>query len=187
MKIGITGSLASGKTTVCKLLSNNRYPLFSADKTVKHLYQNRKFKKKISKKFRIKNDNRLKNYLKKLIFKNKTILNKLEKIIHPLVRKEMRKFTSKHKNKKILFYEIPLLIESKLMKFFDIIIFVKCSKLIRMKRFLSKQKSKKLFRLLDNKQLNETQKSKFCDYVVVNEKNLNSLKKNLSSIMNEYE
>ena len=99
----------------------------------------------------------------------------------------MRKFTSKHKNKKILFYEIPLLIESKLMKFFDIIIFVKCSKLIRMKRFLSKQKSKKLFRLLDNKQLNETQKSKFCDYVVVNEKNLNSLKKNLSSIMNEYE
>ena len=40
----------------------------------------------------------------------------------------MKKFTFKNKNKKILFYEIPLLIESKLMKFFDLIIFIKSKK-----------------------------------------------------------
>ncbi len=187
MKIGITGSLASGKTTVCKLLSNNRYPLFSADKTVKHLYQNRKFKKKISKKFRIKNDNRLKNSLKKLIFKNKTILNKLEKIIHPLVRKEMRKFTSKHKNKKILFYEIPLLIESKLMKFFDVLIFIKSKKELRLKRFKLKRGDKKMFNLLNKKQMSDKNKIKFCDHVIVNEKNIKILKKNLLSIIGQYE
>ena len=38
IKIAITGSLASGKTTVAKLMSGNRYPIFSADKTVKNLY-----------------------------------------------------------------------------------------------------------------------------------------------------
>ena len=40
----------------------------------------------------------------------------------------MKKFTFKNKNKKILFYEIPLLIESKLMKYFNIIIFIKAKK-----------------------------------------------------------
>ena len=54
-------------------------------------------------------------------------------IIHPLVRKEMKKFTKKNKNQKTLFYEIPLLIESKLMKYFDIIIFIKTKKKIRLK------------------------------------------------------
>ena len=72
----------------------------------------------ISKKFKIKNNNQIKKTLKKLILENKKNIKKLEKIIHPLVRKKMRKFTLKNKNKKLLFYEIPLLIESKLMKLF---------------------------------------------------------------------
>ena len=44
IKIGITGSLASGKTTASKILSFRRGPLFSADKVVKELYQNKSFK-----------------------------------------------------------------------------------------------------------------------------------------------
>ena len=44
IKIGITGSLASGKSTASKILSYKRGPLFSADKAVKELYKNRKFK-----------------------------------------------------------------------------------------------------------------------------------------------
>ena len=44
-KIGITGSLASGKTTASKILSSKKGPLFSADKVVKKLYQNKNFKK----------------------------------------------------------------------------------------------------------------------------------------------
>ena len=54
-KIGITGSLASGKSTASNFLSTNRGPLFSADKVVKKLYSSNLFKKKISKKFNIKN------------------------------------------------------------------------------------------------------------------------------------
>ena len=44
IKIGITGSLASGKTTASKILSLKKGPLFSADKAVKELYQNKKFR-----------------------------------------------------------------------------------------------------------------------------------------------
>ena len=99
----------------------------------------------------------------------------------------MKEFTSKNKNKKILFYEIPLLIESKLMKFFNIIIFIKSKKALRLKRFRSKNGEKKLFTLLNKKQMNEKKKIRFCDYVVVNEKNLKILKKNLLSIIYKYE
>ena len=183
IKVGITGSLASGKTTASKILSYKRGPLFSADKAVLEIYQNRRFKSLLSKKFKIKNNNQTKKSIKTLILKNKVNLKKLEKIIHPLVRKKMRKFTYENKNKKILFYEIPLLIESKLMKFFDIIIFIRSKKTLRLRRFISKKGNKKLFNLLDSKQIKETKKVKFCDYVVVNEKNLEILKKKLSSII----
>ena len=188
IKIGITGSLASGKTTASKFLSYRRGPLFSADNVVKTLYRNRKFKTLISKKFKIKNNNKIKKSLKNVILNNKkkNNLKMLEKIIHPLVRKKMREFTTKNKNKKILFYEIPLLIESKLMKFFNVVIFIKSSKKLRMKRFKSKRGNIRLFNLLNSKQISDYKKIKFCDHVVVNEKNLKILKKNLSFIISKY-
>ena len=60
IKIGITGSLASGKTTASKILSLKKGPLFSADKAVKELYQNKNFKLLIRKKFKIKNNYQIK-------------------------------------------------------------------------------------------------------------------------------
>ena len=187
IKIGITGSLASGKTTASKILSSRRGPLFSADKAVKELYKNKHFKSFVSRKFKIKTNNQLKKSLKMLILKNKNNIKKLEKIIHPLVRRKMKEFTSKNKNKKLLFYEIPLLIESKLMKYFNVIVFIKAKKQLRSRRFQSKNGDKKLFNLLNNKQMNDTRKIKFCNHVVVNEKNLDILKKNLLAILSKYE
>ena len=187
IKIGITGSLASGKSTASKLLAGKRGPLFSADNAVKELYKNFSFKSLISKKFNIKNNSQIKNNLKKIIFNNNAELKKLEKIIHPLVRKKMKKFTFKNKRKKFLFYEIPLLVESKLMRYFDKIIFIKSRKQLRLKRFKLKNGDKKLFNLLNNKQMRDNKKIRFCDYVVVNEKNLKILKKNLSIIISKYE
>ncbi len=187
IKIGITGSLASGKTTASKLLSGKRGPLFSADNAVKELYKNSSFKSLISRKFKIKNNSQIKKNLKKIIFNNSSELKKLEKIIHPLVREKMKKFTFKNKSKKFLFYEIPLLIESRLMRYFDKIIFIKSKKQLRLKRFKSKKGDKKLFNLLNSKQMKDNKKIKFCDYVVVNEKNLKILKKDLSSIISKYE
>jgi dephospho-CoA kinase len=187
IKIGITGSLASGKTTASRILSYRRGPLFSADKVVKEFYLNKRFRFLIAKQFKIKNKNQIKKSLKKLILENKKNINKLEKIIHPLVRKKMKSFTSNNKSKRLLFYEIPLLIESKLMNYFDVIIFIKARKKFRLKRFFSKTGDKKLFNILNNKQIVDVKKIKFCHHVVVNEKNLSILKKNLFAIISKYE
>ena len=187
IKVGITGSLASGKSTASKILSFRRGPLFSADLVVKELYQNNQFKSQIQKKFKLKNNNQIKISLRKLILEDKNNINKLEKIIHPLVRKKMRRFTQKNRNKKLLFYEIPLLIESKLMQYFDVIFFIKAKKQVRLKRFKLKKGDNKLFNLLNNKQMTDAKKIKFCDHIVVNEKNINMLKQNLSTIIKKYE
>ena len=85
IKIGITGSLASGKTTASRILSAKRGPLFSADDAVKELYQSRNFKILIRKKFGIKKNKQIKTSIKKLILNNKSNLKKLEKIIEDSV------------------------------------------------------------------------------------------------------
>ena len=113
IKIGITGSLASGKTTASRILSYKRGPLFSADSVVKKLYTKKIFKQKLARKLKIKFNFDLKKTIKREILKNKKNLKILEKIIHPIVRKEMLSFLKKNKKKKFVFLEIPLLVESK--------------------------------------------------------------------------
>ncbi|MDC0488619.1 dephospho-CoA kinase [Pelagibacteraceae bacterium] len=186
-KIGITGSIASGKTTASKILSQRKGPLFSADNIVKKLYSKKSFQKLLVKKFDVHKDLGFKSQIKKKILTNTKNFKKLEKLIHPLVRSEMKKFTLSNRNKKLLFFEIPLLIESKLISYFDIIIFIKAKKDIRLKRFKSKGGQKKLFNVLNKKQIPDSKKTKFCDHIVVNEKNLNILKKKLLDIIKLYE
>ena len=186
IKIGLTGSISSGKTTASKIISNNRGPLFSADKVVKRLYMRNSFKKLISKKLSFQLSKNFKKEVKNKILQKKESLKKLEKIIHPLVRREMFIFSKKNKNKKFLFFEIPLLIESKLTKYFDVIIFIKSKNNLRLKRYISQGGSAELFSLLNRHQLKDTKKMKFCDHVVVNNKSLVILKKKLSNIINLY-
>ena len=185
-RIGITGSLASGKSTVSRFL-RAKGPIFSADNIVKKLYSQKNFRKYISKKLKIQKSSNLKGLIKKKIFKDKSFIKKLEKIIHPLVRKEMINFSKKYKNKKFIFFEIPLLVESRLMKNFDIIFFIKAKRSLRLKRFKEKGGDKFFFNILDRKQFSDRKKAKHCDHVVVNEKNLDILKKNLLDILKRYE
>ena len=97
----------------------------------------------------------------------------------------MRKFETKNKNKRYVFFEIPLLVESKLMKKFDVIIFIKANKSLRFKRFLLKGGNKKLFQVLNKKQLSDKKKEKHSDFVIVNEKKKNILKKKLLDILRQ--
>ena len=76
-KIGITGSLASGKTTASKILAERRGPLFSADKEVKRLYNNSNFKNLISKIFKIKKTLNVKKEIIRKILEKKSNIRKL--------------------------------------------------------------------------------------------------------------
>jgi dephospho-CoA kinase len=179
--IGITGSIASGKTTVSYLMAGKKYPLFSADRIVLDLYKKKSFIKILIKKFKLKNNKKIKKQIKLAIRENKKNLSKLEAIIHPLVRKKMKTFLKK-KNK-FLFLEIPLLIESKLKKYFDKVVYVDARNKVRLRRYLKKNGNKKTFTLLDKRQLPPSIKKKKCDYTINNNFSLVFLKKNVKNFM----
>ena len=183
--IGITGSIASGKTTAAYLMSGKKYPLFSADKVVSKLYKKKYFIKAIVKKFKLIQNKKIKGQIQSVLKKNKKNFTKLEEIIHPLVRKEMKTFLKK-KNK-FLFLEIPLLVESKLSKYFDIVVFIDAKKKTRLRRYIKKKGLKKTFSLLDNRQLSPSIKKKLCDYTIDNNYSLRILKKNVKNFMTSYE
>jgi dephospho-CoA kinase len=182
MKIGITGSLASGKSTVTKLLAKEKFPTFNADLEVKNLYKNKSFVRKLTKKFKIKGKKNLKKIILNMIANKEIELKNLEKIIHPFVRKNMVNFANQNKKKKIVLFEIPLLIESKLQNFFDLVILVGASKKIRLKRYINKGGGKKMFMFLNNRQIKNSKKIRYADYVIINNKSLKHLKNQISGI-----
>jgi dephospho-CoA kinase len=129
IRVGIIGGIGSGKSFISKLFG---YPVFNADDEVKHIYKKNKvcfnkFKKKLPKfikTFPIK-----KKELILAINSNKKNLKIISSVVHPLVRKNMKKFIISNKNSKIIILDIPLLIENKLNKKKDIIISVKSKKI----------------------------------------------------------
>jgi len=183
--IGITGSIASGKTTVAKLMAGKRHPLFSADIIVSKLYKKKNFNQILIKKFKLTSKEKIKDQIKSILKHNTDNLHKLESIIHPFVRKEMIKFLKK-KNK-LLFLEVPLLIESKLNKYFDKLIFVGAKRNIRVKRYLKKKGDQRTFSLLDARQLSPALKKGICDYTINNNYSLAILKKNVKNFVKKYE
>ena len=134
IKIGILGAIGSGKSYVAK---NFGYPVFNADNEVNKLYQKDKkvFKKlkKILPKY-IFTFPINKNEISEAILANKLNLKKIIKIIHLEVRKKMNIFLKKNRNKKVVILDIPLLLENKINKKNDILVFVQSKKLDISKR-----------------------------------------------------
>ena len=91
------------------------------------------------------------------------------------------------KKNKFLFLEIPLLVESKLNRYFDKVVFVDVKKKIRLKRYLKKKGSKRTFSLLNSRQLSSVVKKRKCDYTINNNYSLEILKKKVKNFMRSYE
>ena len=169
IRVALLGKIGSGKSFVSKLF---KFPVFNADNEVKKIYKNdrecfRKFKRKLPNfisTFPIK-----KKEVIKAINSNKNNLKKISSIIHPIVRKKMENFLNKNKKSKIVVLDIPLLIENKLNKKRDVLIFVSSSN----KNILKRLKKRPLF----NKEILKTfkknqsllvKKRKLADYIVDN-------------------
>ena len=128
VRIGVIGGIGSGKSYIAKLFG---YPVFDADNEVSKLYKkNKKCYKTLNKELP-KYINSLpikKNLNAKAKNQNKYNLRKIIKIIHPEIRFKMNKFIKKNKKKKFIVLDIPLLIENKLNRKDDILIFVDAKK-----------------------------------------------------------
>ena len=186
IKIGILGGIGSGKSYVAK---NFGYPVFNADLEVSKLYKNDrkifiKLKRNLSKyiySFPIK-----KNEITKAILANKSNLNKIVKIVHLEVRKKMNIFLRKNKNKKIVILDIPLLLENKINKKKDILVFVESKKSDIFKRLKKRDNfNKQLFRKFKNIQLSPSYKKKKSKFIIKNDFSKKTVKRAIRNILEE--
>ena len=139
IRIGILGDIGSGKSFVAKSFG---YPVFNADNEVGKLYKkNRGIFIKLHKslpqhitEFPIK-----KQEVTRTILADKNNLKKIIKIIHPEIRKKMNIFLKKNKKSKIIILDIPLLLENKINKRKDILIFIQSKKSEILKRLKKRE------------------------------------------------
>ena len=188
MRIGILGDIGSGKSYVSK---NFGYPVFNADHEVVKLYKKdkqiyHKLKKKLPKfiySFPID-----KKEISNAILANNSNLKKIIKIVHKKIRNKMFLFLKKNKNKDIVILDIPLLLENKINRKKDILVYVESKKENILKR-LKKRKNfnKKLYEKFKNIQLPLDYKKKNSDFIIKNKftkKSVNDGIKNILKIIN---
>ena len=186
IRVGIIGGIGSGKSFISKLFG---YPVFNADDEVKFIYKKNKecfnkLKKKLPKfikTFPIK-----KKELILAISFNKKNLKIISSVVHPLVRKKMKKFVTKNKKCEMIIFDIPLLIENKLNKKKDIIVFIKSRKSKVLNRLKKRANfNEKLIRKLRESQVILSKKRKMADYVIDNNFSANVMKKKVKLIKKE--
>ena len=184
IKIGILGDIGSGKSYIAKKFG---YPVFNADQEVGKLYKRNKkifYKlKKILPKF-IHSFPINKKEIIKAIFANKINLKKITKIIHSEIRKEMNKFLKRHINKKIVILDIPLLLENKINKKGDMLVFVKSNKKDVLKRLKKRPGfNNKLFIKFKKIQLPLDYKIKKSHFIIKNNFTNKSVKRDIKYIL----
>tara|TARA_B100000902_G_scaffold20618_2_gene24781 strand:+ start:2609 stop:3181 length:573 start_codon:yes stop_codon:yes gene_type:complete len=170
IRIGLLGDIGSGKSYIAKKFG---YPVFNADFEVSKIYKTNKtvfknLKKKLPKffnSFPIK-----KNEVSNAILTNKNNLQKIVKIVHSEVRRKMKLFLDKNKNKKIVILDIPLLLENKINNKNDILVFVQSKKFEILKR-LKKRKNFniELVKRFQKIQLSLDYKKRKSQYVIKND------------------
>tara|TARA_B100000989_G_scaffold89487_1_gene64746 strand:+ start:4150 stop:4737 length:588 start_codon:yes stop_codon:yes gene_type:complete len=184
IRIGILGDIGSGKSFVAKHFG---YPVFNADYEVSKLYQeNRIVYRKLKKilptyiyEFPIN-----KTQISNAILANNLNLQKIIKIVHKEIQNKLRSFLKKNRNKKFVILDIPLLLENKINKKNDILIYVE-SKKADIIRSLKKRKNfnSRIINKFKNIQLSLVYKKKNCTYIIKNNFTPKSVKDRIKKIL----
>ena len=183
IKIGILGDIGSGKSFIARQFG---CPVFNADKEVNKIYKKNRYcyeklKNKLPKYIKSYPINKIE--LSKAIIANNKNLIKVVNIVHPIVRKEMNFFLKRNNKRKMVVLDIPLLIENKLNKKKDILIFIDAKKKginSRLKKRINYNK-----KLIDNFRKIQKPlafKKKLSTYIIKNNFKLLTIKKRVKLI-----
>ena len=145
--IGITGEIGTGKTKTTQILKKMGYSVFSSDECCKSLIKEKNIKKSI----RFFFENKVKKIitdgyeintveLGEYLFNNPKELNKLENLLHPLVKQKEAQFLKQASiiREKIVFLDIPIMFVNKNFMKCDFIINLSVNKQIQKKRVISR-------------------------------------------------
>ena len=167
------------------------FPIVRFDELVKEIYKKltKQFfihLKKIGLKKYIKQNKIDKKIIGEIIFSNKEIKRKLENYIFNIVGRKRHQFIKKEeaKKSKIIFFDIPLLIENNLQKQFDVVISIISSKKNRLGRLKKTKKiSKKKFKNIIKHQTTDIVRKKMSDIIIYNNSTLGVYTKKINKII----
>ena len=173
MKIGITGGIGSGKTFICQLFKALGVPVYNADDEAKKLMNgDPRIRERLIAEFgdATYKDNQLdRAFLASQVFSDKTKLDRLNSIVHPIVIQAAKDWADQQKSRYSL-KEAALLFESGSYKELDYTILVTAPLELRIERVMQRDAvTEQQVRERINKQLSDEEKLKLADFVIVND------------------
>jgi dephospho-CoA kinase len=173
--IGITGGIGSGKSTVCRIFGLLGIPVFEADLVARQLYNsNQKIKKEMIRLFGADiytpegQINR--KMLASILFANDLHLEKVNHLVHPVVRKEFNKWMKKHEDSPYVIHEAAILFESGFYKMMDFNLLIRAPEEQRIARVRARDGvTEQVVRERMSKQWPEEEKEKLADKILWND------------------
>ena len=185
LSVAIYGKIASGKSTVLETFKENGYYTISSDEIVAELYKREEVINQINQAFGLSFEKEVdKEVLRALVKNDQKARKKLEKVVHPWVKKEILKIVKTVKARLIV-VEVPLLYESKMDNLFDVVIAVGIDEKKQLKLLNERNKltAESLLMINSSHQFEENKEK--ADYLIVNDADLNKLKSKTQKIINE--
>lgn len=138
-KIAITGNIASGKSAVEEILRQKGYKVLDSDAVGHELLAHSEEVKKAFSAYDISENGAVsREKLGKVVFNDKKMLEKLNSILHPQIRKKIEEFLEQNKSEKYVFVSVPLLFEAGMDDIFDKIVFVYADDNLRLERLMAR-------------------------------------------------
>ncbi|MEC7083683.1 MAG: dephospho-CoA kinase [Bacteroidota bacterium] len=190
LKVGITGGIGSGKSTVSRFFSELGVPVYDSDQRAKSLMQHDdSIIIKIKKEFG--DDSYLNNMLNRshiaeIVFKNELKLKQLNAIVHPVVRTDFNNWLSQNSNARFVIKEAAIMIESGAYKDLDKLIVVNANREQKIKWI--KKRDHLLLEDIENRiqnQLSDKMRNQYADFIIENNSSKKALKQQVLSIYNK--
>lgn len=190
LKVGITGGIGSGKTTVCGIFEALGIPVYNADSRAKYLMQHdpvliTAIVNEFGDKVYDEQQNLNRELLAEIVFSDETKLKKLNSMVHPAVFKDHALWLESLKEKNIPYTlkEAALLVETGAYKRLDKLIVVTAPIEKRLKRITTRDKTSEK-KVMDrvNAQLNDEAKLKVANFIIVNDGSLEELQAKVNAI-----
>lgn len=183
IKIAITGSIGSGKSSVAKIIRDLGYYCFSADDYNHHLMEKgSSVYDEIVESFNCvdENGNIDRHKLASIVFNDALKLNHLNRIVHPHIIDKLLKELDEHS---VFFAEVPLLFELKLDRYFDYIVVVIVDEESRNRRLSLRGIGEEAIKDRLKYQLPQSLKIKNADIIIDNSGSINDLKADVKKIL----
>lgn len=190
MIVGLTGGIASGKSTVSNLFRKYGIEIVDADKVAKEVSEKKESIEKISNIFGkdiLDSDGKIvREKLREKAFKNRKLLQELNKIIHPQVMEYFKRKKEENSKDEILIFDIPLLYETKMEYLCDKIIVVGVDVQKQIRRVVARDgSSEELAKKIIFNQMPLDEKIKKADIVIMNDGTLDELEAKVMKIYRE--